>query len=213
MTALNQTSGQNQTSAPLAAGFADPVQDAQRGFRTIMNAMARPGSLQALATGGLKPPAPLTPVVAAIALTLFDYDTPVWLDVPFARSEAVKTFLRFHTGAPIVSEPVEAGFALIADPAHLSSLGKFHQGTLEYPDRSATVILTGQTLSNEGPVHLSGPGIETETAFSTGPVSLAFWDQVKANNAQFPRGVDLIFAGSAEIAALPRSTMITVREA
>ena len=213
MPALNQPSGLSRTSAPLAAGFADPVQDAQRCFRTIMNAMARPGSLQALDAGRLAPPAPLSPVAAAIALTLFDYDTPVWLDGPFARSEAVKTFLRFHTGAPIVSEPVEAGFALITDPAHLSSLGKFHQGTLEYPDRSATLILTGQTLTNEGPVHLSGPGIETETAFSAGPVSPAFWDQVKANNAQFPRGVDLIFAGSAEIAALPRSTTVTVQEA
>jgi alpha-D-ribose 1-methylphosphonate 5-triphosphate synthase subunit PhnH len=213
MTALNQTPGPQKTAAPLAAGFADPVQDAQRGFRTIMNALARPGTLQALDTGNLKPPAPLSPVAAAIALTLFDYDTPVWLDTPFARSEAVTTFLRFHTGAPIVSEPVEAGFALIADPAHLSSLGKFNQGTLEYPDRSATLILTGQTLTNDGPIYLSGPGIETETAFSAEPVSPAFWDQVKANNSQFPRGVDLIFAGSAEISALPRSTTVTIREA
>lgn len=213
MTALNQAPDLQKTAAPLAAGFADPVHDAQRCFRKIMNAMARPGTLQALETAGLKPPAPLSPVAAAIALTLFDYDTPVWLDAPFARSEAVKTFLRFHTGAPIVSEPVEAAFALIADPAHLSSLGKFHQGTLEYPDRSATVILAGQTLSNDGPVHLSGPGIETETAFSAAPVSPAFWDQVKSNNAQFPRGVDVIFAGSAELAALPRSTTISIREA
>ncbi|WP_346892624.1 phosphonate C-P lyase system protein PhnH [uncultured Roseibium sp.] len=211
MTVLDRNADLTKTAAPLAAGFADPVHDAQRCFRTIMNAMARPGTLQAIETGGLKPPAPLTPVAAAIALTLVDYDTPVWLDGPFARSEAVKTFLRFHTGAPIVSEPVEAAFALIADPAHLSSLGKFHQGTLEYPDRSTTLILTGQTLANEGPITLSGPGIETETAFSAGPVSPAFWDQVKANNAQFPRGIDLIFAGSAEIAALPRST--TVQEA
>lgn len=213
MTALNQTSGPNGKTAPLAAGFADPVHDAQRCFRTIMNAMARPGSLQDLEAGDLNPPAPLSAVAAAIALTLFDYDTPVWLDKPFARSEAVKTFLRFHTGAPIVSEPVEAAFALIADPAHLSSLGKFHQGTLEYPDRSATLILTGQTLTNDGPVHLSGPGIETETAFSAEPFSPAFWDQMKANNTQFPRGVDLIFAGSAELAALPRSTTVTIREA
>ena len=110
MTVLDRNADLAKTAAPLAAGFADPVHDAQRCFRTIMNAMARPGTLQAIETGGLKPPAPLTPVAAAIALTLVDYDTPVWLDGPFARSEAVKTFLRFHTGAPIVSEPVEAAF-------------------------------------------------------------------------------------------------------
>jgi alpha-D-ribose 1-methylphosphonate 5-triphosphate synthase subunit PhnH len=44
-------------------------------------------------------------------------------------------------------------------------------------------------------------------------VSPAFWEQVKANNAQFPRGVDLMFAGRSDtIAALPRSTTVTVSE-
>lgn len=200
------------TAAPLAPGFDNPVHDAQRCFRAIMDAMARPGSLQSFDPAFLAPPAPLTPVAAAIALTLLDYDTPVWLDIPLARSEAAKSFLRFHTGAPIVSEPVEASFALISDPAQLTGLGKFNQGNSEYPDRSATLILMGQTLSGSGPVTLSGPGIESQTTFSARPVSPAFWEQVKANNAQFPRGIDLVFAGHAEIAALPRSTTVTVSE-
>jgi alpha-D-ribose 1-methylphosphonate 5-triphosphate synthase subunit PhnH len=44
-------------------------------------------------------------------------------------------------------------------------------------------------------------------------VPQVFWDQVIANNAQFPRGVDLIFAGKDTIAALPRSTSVTLKEA
>jgi alpha-D-ribose 1-methylphosphonate 5-triphosphate synthase subunit PhnH len=203
----------NQTAAaPLAPGFDNPVHDAQRCFRAIMDAMARPGSLQSLDPASLAPPAPLTPVAAAVALTLLDYDTPVWLDIPLARSEAAKSFIRFHTGAPIVAEPVEASFALISDPAQLTGLGKFNQGSGEYPDRSATLILMGQTLSGSGPVTLSGPGIESHATFSARPVSPAFWEQVKANNAQFPRGIDLVFAGRSEIAALPRSTTVTVSE-
>ena len=81
---------------------------------------------------------------AAIALTLFDYDTPIWLDKPLMTSDAVKTFLRFHTGCPIVTEPVEAAFALVSAPVSMIPLASFNQGSAEYPDRSTTVILTGQ---------------------------------------------------------------------
>ncbi|GAB4537205.1 MAG: phosphonate C-P lyase system protein PhnH [Roseibium sp.] len=200
-------------AAPLAAGFSDPVHDAQRCFRAIMNAVARPGTRQAISAGSLTPPAPLSPVAAAIALTLFDYDTPVWLDRPLMTSEAVTSFLRFHTGAPIVSEPVEAAFALIAAPESMHPLAGFNQGTAEYPDRSTTVILAGQTFEGSPAVKLSGPGIKDTELFATGPVPRVFWDQAVANNRQFPRGVDLLFAGTAHVAALPRSTTVTPLEA
>ncbi|MCK7616115.1 phosphonate C-P lyase system protein PhnH [Roseibium sediminicola] len=200
-------------AAPLAAGFADPVHDAQGCFRAVMNAMARPATRQLIPAGGLKPPAPLTPVAAAIALTLIDYDTPVWLDKPLMSSEAVKQFLRFHTGAPIVSEPVEAAFALVSAPESMIPLASFNQGSLEYPDRSTTVILLGQTFSAGPAVMLEGPGIKDTALLTTGPVPPVFWDQVIANNRQFPRGIDLIFAGASEAAALPRSTRITPQEA
>jgi alpha-D-ribose 1-methylphosphonate 5-triphosphate synthase subunit PhnH len=62
-------------------------------------------------------------------------------------------------------------------------------------------------------VILEGPGIKDRQEFETAPVPQLFWNQVIANNAQFPRGVDLIFAGDAHIAVLPRSTSVTVREA
>lgn len=210
---LHETATQSAVATPLAAGFSDPVHDAQRCFRSVMNALARPGKLHPVDTAGLEPPHPLTPTAAAIALTLLDYDTPVWLDGPLARSEAAKTFLRFHTGAPIVSAPVEAAFALISDPQHLTGLGNFNQGSPDYPDQSATLILMGQTISEEGKVTLSGPGIETAVSFSSMPVSAAFWEQVKVNRTQFPRGVDLIFTGIDRIAALPRSTNVTLKEA
>ncbi len=197
----------------LAAVFADPVHDALGCFRTIMNAMARPGTLQVLGQTHLAPPAPLTPAAAAIALTLFDYDTTVWLDKQLAKSESLKTFLLFHTGEPILSEPVVAAFALIADPANMLPLASFNQGSAEYPDTSTTLILTCQNLNNTDGVVLEGPGIKDTQTFETGPVPQVFWDQVISNNAQFPRGVDLIFAGKDTIAALPRSTSVTLKEA
>ncbi|WP_298984260.1 phosphonate C-P lyase system protein PhnH [uncultured Roseibium sp.] len=202
----------SEHTTALAAGFQDPVHNAQECFRAIMNAMARPGTEQLIREDGLVPPAPLTPTVAAIVLTLLDYDTPVWLDRPLMTSDAVKSFLRFHTGAPIVKEPVEAAFAIVADPAHLVPLASFNQGSAEYPDRSTTVVLSSQEFGKHAPVTLEGPGIKDRAALSTGPLPPVFWDQVSANSRLFPRGVDLIFSGKGRISALPRSTRILPSE-
>ena len=206
-----QNRQQAHTSA-LAPGFTDPVHDAQACFRAIMSAMARPGTRHPLDTKSLAPPEPLSPAAAALALTLFDYDTPIWLDRPLMQSDAVKAFLRFHTGAPILSEPVDAAFALFSDPKSMIPLASFNQGSAEYPDQSTTVILTGQHFGKEQAVTLEGPGIKDNAVFSAGPTPPVFWDQVVSNNRQFPRGIDLIFAGTKEIAALPRSTRITLTE-
>lgn len=203
----------NQEPVQITPGFQDPVHEAQACFRAIMNATARPGIRQKISISELAPPAPLTPTGAAIALTLFDYDTPIWLDKTLMASEAVKAFLRFHTGAPIVSEPVEAAFALVADATHLVPIASFNQGSAEYPDRSTTVILTGQNFKAQQSVTLTGPGVKDTEHFETSPLPPVFWDQVISNAKQFPRGVDLIFAGDGEIAALPRSSRISIQEA
>ena len=67
------------TVAELPAGFADRVLSAQSTFRSVMDAMARPGSVQRIAAAAGTPGAMMRGS-AAIALTLFDHDTPVWLD-------------------------------------------------------------------------------------------------------------------------------------
>ena len=85
----------------VAVGFAEPVLAAQTTFRTVMDALARPGSVRRLA--GVAAPAPLSPSAAAIALTLLDYETPFWLDAPLAGApEVVRFRLRQHRhgGAP-----------------------------------------------------------------------------------------------------------------
>ena len=72
----------------IEGGFADLVLGAQSVFRATMDALARPGTVQSIASDAA-PPAPLTPELAALALTLCDHDTPVWFDPELAASEAV----------------------------------------------------------------------------------------------------------------------------
>lgn len=194
-------------AAALAAGFADPVLDAQRAFRAIMDALARPGTIGPLRTD-LRSPAPLTPELAAIALTLADHETPLWLDAPLAAVPAVADFLRFHSGAALVAEPAEAAFALVADPAGCPPFGTFALGTPDYPDRSTTLVFAVSALANEGGFVLRGPGIADRARLAPTPLPADMAVRLQENRALFPRGVDLLFVAPGCVAGLPRSTQI-----
>lgn len=195
----------------IEGGFARPVFDAQAAFRAVMDAMARPGTVQPVPPAA-RPPAPLAATAGAVALALCDHDTPVWLDAPLAASEAVSAWLGFHTGAPRAATPAEAHFAFVAAPAAMIGLENFAQGTQAYPDRSATLVLQVDTL-REGPaLRLAGPGIEHEARLAAAPLPRHVAEQWAQNNARFPRGVDLVLAAPDGIAALPRTTRILSRE-
>ena len=98
--------------AELPAGFADKVLSAQSTFRAVMDAMARPGSIQRI-TAATGMPYPMMPGTAAIALTLFDQDTPVWLDGAVSATPDVARWLKFHTSAPVVTNSSISSFALM----------------------------------------------------------------------------------------------------
>lgn len=192
----------------LARGLDDPVGDSQTAFRAAMWALARPGRVEALITD-LAPSAPLSPEAGALALALCDYETPIWLDEALAGAPGVPDFLRFHTGAAIVSEPGEARFALISDPLAMPDFTDFAQGTPEFPDASATLIV--QIAHFEGGAYsLEGPGIKGLASLSAAPLPPDFAARMAANRAAFPLGVDLLLAGPGGVAGLPRS--VTVRE-
>src|SRR5512133_3288286 len=89
--------------AELPAGFADTVLSAQSVFRSVMDAMARPGSIQRIASAAGTPVAMMRGTTA-IALTLFDHDTPVWLDDRMSATADVAKWLKFHTSAPVVTD-------------------------------------------------------------------------------------------------------------
>jgi len=190
-------------SAALAYGFRDPVFDAQRAFRAVMNALARPGSVQGLGVA-LDPPAPLTPGLAAIALTLADHEAPLWLDETLQASPAAD-YLRFHTGAAIVADPALAAFALVADPGRCPPLAAFAAGTQDYPDRSTPLVLAVADLAARS-MAIEGPGIASRASFAAAPLPPDFAAQWRANGALFPRGVDCLFTHGADVVGLPRTT-------
>ncbi len=194
-------------TAVQSGGFRDPVLDAQTVFRAVMDALARPGTIRALA-GRLMPPSPLTPELAALVLTLADHDTPVWLDSALAASGEVRAWLAFETGAPVVDTPVTADFALILDLATATPLSAFAFGTDEYPDRSTTLIAAVPALSGGEPLTIRGPGIDGSAAIAPQGLPPDFAAQWAANRAAFPRGVDLLLAAEDAVMGLPRTSRI-----
>lgn len=188
----------------IVEGFVDPVIAAQGHFRAVLDAMSRPGRIVRLPGELPAPPWPLAPGTFALALTLLDYETPVWLD-PEADRDAVQGNLRLHCGCPLTSEPGRAAFALVTAPDRMPPLSAFGQGTPEYPDRSTTIILQVAGLRDDAGCTLRGPGIETVASLAVEGAPDGFWAQVERNHRQFPQGVDLILVAGDRIAALPRS--------
>lgn len=193
---------------PIAVGFADPVEAGQRHFRSALDAMAHPGRIVSLDAAALpEAPPPLAPAAFAIALTLVDFEAPVWLDAPLRRPEIAAT-LRFHCGCPLVEEPGSAAFALVADAAKAPPLDAFAPGEPEYPDRSTTLILQVAGLEAGRGATLTGPGIAGAARLAIDGVPPRLWAELRANHARFPLGVDVLLAAGSRIAALPRSTKV-----
>ncbi len=186
----------------LIGGFADlPVQSATA-FRSVLQAMARPGTIHQLA--GAVPPPPLSVAAGVVLLTLCDPETPLFVgasvDTPDLRS-----WIAFHTGAPF-SAASEAVIA-IGSWQDFTPLSAFPVGSAEYPDRSTTLITEMGLLGRDGsnPCRLTGPGIKN---FST--LSLPDPALMQANAALFPLGLDFILTSESSVAAIPRSTRIEV---
>lgn len=190
----------------IEGGFADLVLGAQNVFRAVMDALARPGTVQSIASDAA-PPAPLTPELGAVALTLCDHDTLVWLDPMLAANEAVTAWLAFHCGAPLTSDIGEAAFALVSGATQLPRLETLGQGTDEYPDRSTTVVLA--VGSAVRPVTLKGPGIKDQLTTQLPLPGGDFIGQWAENRARFPRGVDLLLVRDGTVVGLPRTVRIS----
>lgn len=194
----------------MTGGFAEPVFEAQSVFRMLMDAMARPGSAQTI-TPQIAPPPPMGAAAGAIALSLCDHDTPVWLTPGLART-AIGDWIGFHTGAPLTREKTEARFAFIEAGAPLCSFGLFSAGTQEYPDRSTTVVIEVARLDGGPTLVLSGPGIRDSVNIAPRGLPEQFLRQWAENRTHFPRGVDVILTAGRQFIALPRTCKITDRE-
>ena len=194
-------------AALATTGFSVPVFDSQHAFRSIMNAMSRPGSIHKIALD-FTPPAELPLAAAAALLALCDFETSLWVAAGWDDNKTVSEYCLFHSGAMRAASPAAAQFALVDLHRQKLRLADFSQGTAEYPDRSTMIIALVSSL-RDGPVsRLTGPGIQDQTEIALEGLPADFAAQWANNYSGFPLGVDIIFCAGAEVLALPRSTRI-----
>lgn len=189
--------------------FADPVRESQMVFRRIMEAVARPGTRADLGPA-VTPPQGLCVAAATVALTLFDFETLVWLD-PALRGGEVEAWLRFHCGCPLTTNPSDAAFAVVTDAQAAPALGAFNLGDARYPDRSTTVILQVESQDGGQAAVLTGPGIKDQAVVAPKGLPEGFWTQMQDNHAKFQFGVDVMIVSGQVLTAVPRSSQIQIQ--
>ncbi|MDR2455435.1 MAG: phosphonate C-P lyase system protein PhnH [Deltaproteobacteria bacterium] len=191
----------------LSGAFLDPPMGAQKAFRLALAAMSRPATIieaDARPLFGGRPP--VSPLLAALLLTLIDGRTPVYLTPDLKKASE---WLAFHAAAVIAEEPDEAAFVVSSTLSALPPLASLSQGLERYPDRSATV-LAGSDLGSPGlAVWASGPGLKEPRLAGDLGLDDRFVGQWEDNHAAYPLGVDVFLASDKALAALPRSTKLS----
>ncbi|MBU6499515.1 MAG: phosphonate C-P lyase system protein PhnH [Rhodospirillales bacterium] len=182
-------------------GFADPVRDAQACFRTVLAAMARPGTVHQ-AGEHLAPPAGLHRATAAVLLTLVDGETSLHVTDGF---EVARDWIGFHCDMRAAT----AGHARFVLAERMVDLAALAAGSDEAPEESATLILQLPELQTGTSYLLDGPGLAHPAPFRARGLGEGFVAAWAANRARFPCGVDLILCSGTQVAALPRSLRIT----
>jgi alpha-D-ribose 1-methylphosphonate 5-triphosphate synthase subunit PhnH len=171
---------------------------AQRAFRAVLDALARPGTVQQLPAGPPDVPAALLPVLA-----LADLDTPVAvLADQGSWADAVAT----ATTAPTVDLPAARLVAALR-PLRSGEAFAVHTGSAAAPEDGALVALAVPALAGGATLTLRGPGIGGERTVAPQGVSADLTAARVA--ATFPAGFDLLLVDAdGRVLGIPRSTRI-----
>ncbi len=188
-------------------GFDSEVFDSQAVFRSLLLAMANPGTIAATDINISCPPR-LQSGAGALLLTLLDFETVLWTDMDTDTPEM--QWLHFHTGTRLTHAPNRAGFALFTDSEKLMDPSRFNPGTVASPDISTTLVFQTRGMDQEHHLRLTGPGIEKETFIHLPGITTAFWENRAIMNQAYPAGIDMIFVHARRFTALPRTTKVGV---
>ncbi len=163
----------------------------QRVFRQLLTCFAHPGHIAVLDDGDAR---------MQVLATLLDGETTLAdphgliATADWARLEARR------------AAPDRAAF-VVADGAHAPEFAP-QLGSLESPERGATLILAVAALGEGSVLRLSGPGIEDRAELAVRGWH-RHWIRARADwVASFPLGVDIILCDGTRCAALPRTTRI-----
>jgi alpha-D-ribose 1-methylphosphonate 5-triphosphate synthase subunit PhnH len=174
----------------------DPVHDTRRTFDGLLTAMSRPGTIQSV-------PAPAD---HAIVATLVDHEVTLATEDD-RLGDALAGQGRLERAPPaeadVVHAPHRAGW----------DVREHGRGTLVEPSEGATIIYRMESViagRDDGTtLTLSGPGVDG-TAILSVSLPESELSALATAQADYPRGVDAVFAATERVAAVPRSVTMEV---
>ncbi len=191
----------------------------QSTFRTLLNAMARPGTIARLDFAGANP-------LVVVAEALIDHE--VTFAVVPERPELTEAILR-QTGSHVADADV-AEYVFCDSTSLELALNDAAEGTPEYPDAGATVVCLVPSLNSAfvdtsfspsprretgqgSEVSLSGPGIRDTVTVDIEGFTPHARRAFAARNAARPLGLDLVFVTpDGDLVCLTRYTRIQEEE-
>ncbi len=172
-------------------------------FRELMNAFARPGSLAAI-----------TPSSEGLLMDVLDVllDHEVSFCVLGKNKESMEPEITAVTGSR-TADTGSADFVIFAAGDTGDELYKVKRGSLEYPDKGATVIYYGAVLDENKKIadhSFKGPGIAAGTGFTAPGIPEGELKKLSEINSEYPLGVDTVIISENNILCIPRSSKIGV---
>ena len=104
-----------------------------------------------------------------------------------------------------------AALRSIGDARALPALDRFAFGTSEYPDRSTTVILQVESLTQGPAFELRGPGIDGTAVLRATLQPADLFERLAINATLFPRGIDVVLVADDAVVAIPRTTRLVAK--
>ncbi len=212
MTALGQGRTGDSQAGLIAAAHLDGEASVTV-FRTLLDALARPGTVLAglALLGGAVPPA----LVPALALADVDLRVAVVGDDAAVWSEV----LRAVTGAR-PSSLATASIIVALRELTPSEVLVVECGDAMHPELSCRLILACRSLHEGSDVdaphgatslRLTGPGIPDSRVLHLSGIDHELFETLVTANRAFPAGIDTHLVDDAgQVAGLPRSTMIEI---
>jgi len=173
----------------------DPVHETRQTFDGLLSAMSRPGTIHAVPT----------PADHAVVATLVDHEVTLATDDDGLRetlADQGRLESAPHEEADVVHAREHTGW----------DIRECKRGSLVEPSDGATVVYRVDALGDDATgatVRLAGPGVDgTETLSVDLPDTEL--TAVATAQAEYPRGVDVIFTTADHVAAVPRSVQLEV---
>jgi alpha-D-ribose 1-methylphosphonate 5-triphosphate synthase subunit PhnH len=196
----------------------DEVFDAQRIYRIILEAMARPGKIGLLPSIELSPPDGFNQGSALIGFTLLNADCNFCVLGP-AVEEITPYLIRNTSSTPV--ELQKADFIFLPGSLDAVAISKAKKGTLSYPEEGASLVVDVEEIMEQESssdlgaprvtMVLKGPGVDSERQVNIRGLNPSILEKVLSQNQEFPLGIDIILTDKkGRLVCIPRSNRFLV---